>query len=387
MSRVAVLNRRLSPASSSGTPAAPAGRAPKAAKKGRMRGSSADPRASRSPLEDSLSPGEGASWVSTSSMSGFVHAARRAREEELAALDKLRREAAVALSLEVDLKAEKRLNDELKKEMHELRMTIAGLETRTRSLRQEEEIASRKLAELREANQLLGAERDRVLAEGKRHADILEEQLRAARERERELQGERDVASRGYLASASAREQEIDRQKRSIIEAEARSDSLLQELNALRQQAQLQRAREQELDDALRSVRRELVDERSNNRAGQEQLLAFLREKEKEKDRAIDGVRERERERRARQRAREREREGRDAGGDARKAARRAQGCSTRTRCAQGRAGDGIGWRGNARQAARRGTNEKISCACLCLCVCVCACARAREFVYLYAYF
>jgi hypothetical protein len=306
MSRVAQLNRRLSPAyCAGGTPAA---RAPKADKQGKKRGSSADPRASRSPLEDSLSPGEGASWVSTS-MSGFVHAARRAREEELAALDKLRREAAVALSLEVDLKAEKRVNDELKKEMHELRMTIAGLETRTRSLRQEEEITSRKLAELRDANQQLGAERDRVLAEAKRHADMLEEQLRAARERERELQGERDVASRSYLASASAREQEIDRQKRSIIEAEARSDSLLQELNALRQQAQLQRAREQELDDALRSARRELVDERSNNRAGQEQLLAFMREKEKEKDRGMDVVRERERERGERERERERDRQ------------------------------------------------------------------------------
>jgi hypothetical protein len=188
-------------------------------------------------------------------------------------------------------------------------MTIAGLETRTRSLRQEEEITSRKLAELRDANQQLGAERDRVLAEAKRHADMLEEQLRAARERERELQGERDVASRSYLASASAREQEIDRQKRSIIEAEARSDSLLQELNALRQQAQLQRAREQELDDALRSARRELVDERSNNRAGQEQLLAFMREKEKEKDRGMDVVRERERERGERERERERDRQ------------------------------------------------------------------------------
>ena len=71
----------------------------------------------------------------------------------------------------------------------------------------------------------------------------------------------------------------------------------------------MQRGREQELDDALRSARRELVEERSNNRAGQEQLMAFLREREKEKDRAIEGVRESERERGERERERARERE------------------------------------------------------------------------------
>lgn len=33
-------------------------------------------------------------------------------------IERLRREAAVAFSLEVDLKAEKRINDELRKEVH-----------------------------------------------------------------------------------------------------------------------------------------------------------------------------------------------------------------------------------------------------------------------------
>jgi len=184
----------------------------------------------------------------------------------------------------VDLKAERRINDELKKEVHELRMTIAGLETSNRTLRQEEELACRRLAELRDANKLLEAERDRALAEAKRERELLEEQLRGARERARELASERDEASRGSQVAASARNEEIDRQRRSLIEAEARSDSLLQELNALRHQAQLQRAREQDLDDALRAARRELVEERSNNRAGQEQLLAFL----KDRDQAVE---------------------------------------------------------------------------------------------------
>jgi hypothetical protein len=34
-------------------------------------------------------------------------------------IERLRREAAVAFSLEVDLKAEKRINDELRKEVHD----------------------------------------------------------------------------------------------------------------------------------------------------------------------------------------------------------------------------------------------------------------------------
>ena len=45
-------------------------------------------------------------------------------------VERLRRGAAIAFSLEVDLKAEKRVNDELRKDVHELRLEVVSLQAK-----------------------------------------------------------------------------------------------------------------------------------------------------------------------------------------------------------------------------------------------------------------
>jgi chromosome segregation ATPase len=179
-------------------------------------------------------------------------------EEEAQMKDRMFREAAIAMSLQIDLKAEKRVNDELKKEMHELRLNIVALETRNRTLRQEEESMCRKLGEMQDAKKLLEEERVQLLHRTREQVEALEVQLRAAKDREHEHGLDRERMTRDYQAAMSVRNEEAERQRRAHAEAEARNENLLQELGSLRQQALLQRAREQELEETLRTARREM---------------------------------------------------------------------------------------------------------------------------------
>ena len=69
------------------------------------------------------------------------------------------------------------IHTQLKKELHELRLQVVSLETRTRILRQEEETACCKLTELRDQKKLLEEERERRANENSRLVDVLEGQV------------------------------------------------------------------------------------------------------------------------------------------------------------------------------------------------------------------
>ena len=129
---------------------------------------------------------------------------------------------------------------------------------------------SRRLGELRDQKKVAEEERERRAIENKRQIDTLEEQLREERQRskdrEREHAQERDELFRGLQAATSAKADETFRKNRSLVDAEARCESVLQELNNLRQQVQLQRSREQEMEDALRAARRDLAESKAENR-------------------------------------------------------------------------------------------------------------------------
>ena len=161
-------------------------------------------------------------------------------------------------------------------QVHELRLEMVGLQAKFSSVSAEESASRAKLAELRNEKKMVEEDLARRTHDMKRTIEAVEEQLRAAKVRERDLLAERESAAKSFHASLSVRNEDMERMKRAITDAENRSDSLTQELNALRQQMQVQRSREQEMEDSLRAVRRDLLDERSSNRAGQEQLLSMV---------------------------------------------------------------------------------------------------------------
>jgi hypothetical protein len=156
-------------------------------------------------------------------------------DTHLLEMDRLRREAAIARTLEIDLQTKERVNDNLKREMHEMRMHAVSLETRLRSLRQEEETANRQVDELREQKSQLEEEYERRARDTKQQIETLEEQLRIernrAKERERQHCAERDE----LLQSLQTKE-----------ELERRARDTKQQIETLEEQLRMERERAKE---------------------------------------------------------------------------------------------------------------------------------------------
>jgi hypothetical protein len=168
-------------------------------------------------------------------------------DTHLIEMDRLRQEAAIARTLEIDLKTEKRVNDYLKKEMHEMRMHAVSLETRLRSLRQEEETASRKVDELREQKSQLEEEYERRARDTKQQIETLEEQLRIERERAKERERQH-CAERDELFQRLQTKEELERRARDTK----------QQIETLEEQLRMERERAKEREHQHCAERDEL---------------------------------------------------------------------------------------------------------------------------------
>ena len=158
-------------------------------------------------------------------------------DTHLIEMDRLRREAAIARTLEIDLKTEKRVNDHLKKEMHEMRMHAVSLETRLRSLRQDAETAYRKVDELREQKNQLEEECERRARDTKQQIETLEEQQRIERERAKERERQH-CAERDELFQSFQTKEELERRARDTK----------QQIETLEEQLRIERERAKECE-------------------------------------------------------------------------------------------------------------------------------------------
>ena len=156
-------------------------------------------------------------------------------DTHLIEMDRLRQEAAIARTLEIDLKTEKRVNDHLKKEMHEMRMHAVSLETRLRSLRQDAETANRKVDELREQKNQLEEECERRARDTKQQIETLEEQQRIERERAKERERQHCAEHDELFQSLQTKE-----------ELERRARDTKQQIETLEEQLRMERERAKE---------------------------------------------------------------------------------------------------------------------------------------------
>ena len=108
-------------------------------------------------------------------------------------------------------------------QVHELRLEMVGLQAKFSSVSAEESASRAKLAELRNEKKMVEADLERRTDNMKRTVEAVEEQLRAAKTRERDLLAERESATKSFHASLSVRSEDMERMKRSLSEAEHRS--------------------------------------------------------------------------------------------------------------------------------------------------------------------
>ena len=143
-------------------------------------------------------------------------------EEGSRVMDELRRVGALAFSLEVDLKAEKRVTDELKKEAHQLRLHTIALETRTQTMREAEAAGMQRVEELRGRIAELEDERARREGEVKCQLEERDAQIEKLQQEAQECRcaQERDVTSRAFQTAMLMRDEEMQRHDKSLAGAQ-----------------------------------------------------------------------------------------------------------------------------------------------------------------------